>query len=326
MERINGLLKELENLNRYVVKGSQQGIDITEALDARDQVLRSLSEEIGIRTLSGDNNSIVVYTDSGVTLFETVARSVTFTRTNTFAAATGGHTVFVDGVPVAGPGATMELASGRLAGLVELRDEVAVTYQAQLDEIARGLIEAFAESDQNGGGPDLPGLFTYPGAPVMPAALSSGLAAAITVTANADPKQGGDLDRLRDGGLSGDPDYVYNASSAAGYSDRIQELVANLYAPTTFDASAAIDPTGSLSDYAAASVSWLEQARKVATADAERQSVVVTRTEEALSNTVGVNIDEEMQRLLEIERAYEAAAKLISVIDEMLDNLLLAVR
>ena len=59
----------------------------------------------------------------------------------------------------------MRSGSGRLIGLAAVRDTYAVTYQNQLDEIARGLIEAFAESDQSASPslPDAPGLFTYPG-------------------------------------------------------------------------------------------------------------------------------------------------------------------
>ncbi len=41
-------------------------------------------EEIGITTLSRANGDVVVYTDSGVTLFETTARSVTFAPTITY--------------------------------------------------------------------------------------------------------------------------------------------------------------------------------------------------------------------------------------------------
>ena len=71
-----------------------------------------------------------------------------------------------------GFGAGVMLAgSGRLTGFAAVRDSATVTYQNQLDEIARGLIEAFAESDQSASPslPDVPGLFTYPGSPAIPA-------------------------------------------------------------------------------------------------------------------------------------------------------------
>ena len=51
----------------------------------------------------------------------------------------------------------------------------------------------------------------------------------------------------------------------------------------------------------------------------------MTRTSEALSNATGVNVDEEMALLLELEHSYQASARILNAIDEML-SVLLAVR
>ncbi|GAA0771036.1 flagellar hook-associated protein FlgK [Roseibium denhamense] len=330
VKSINQLLGQLEDLNSIIVKGNQSGADVTDALDSRDQVLLSLSEEIGITTLNRADGDIVVYTDSGVTLFETTARDVSFAPTVIFDPTTTGNAVFVDGVPVAGPGAVMELNSGRLHGLAELRDETAVTYQNQLDEVARGLIEAFAEENQTTPGTFQAGLFTWSGAPNVPATstLSVGLAWEIEVNANADPDQGGNIDLIRDGGISDplDPDYDYNPTNAAGFSGRLQELVSAFDTDRVFDAGVELDPADSLSGFAASSVSWLESNRKTMTSSVEVQTVIIGRTAENLSNETGVNIDEEMTLLLEIERAYAAASRLITAVDSMLDDLLAAAR
>ena len=81
----------------------------------------------------------------------TTARSVTLRRDAcSMAPTTAGNAVFVDGVPVTGSTGTMPIGSGRLHGPCRsCATSIAVTYQSQLDEIARGLIEAFAESDQS---------------------------------------------------------------------------------------------------------------------------------------------------------------------------------
>lgn len=326
--RINELLAQVERLNGVIVKGGQSGADITDALDARDKALHALSEEIGISTLTAPDGGVVIYTDSGVTLFETTARTVSFAPTNTFNAATTGNAIYIDGVPVTGPSAIMPIGNGRLHGLTQLRDQTAVTYQSQLDEVARGLIEAFAEKDQSGGGgPDLAGLFTYSGGPALPATatLSAGLAGDIRINASADPDQGGSLERLRDGGMNGAA-YDYNPANNAGYATRIQDNVSALNAQRVFDGGVGLDPTDTLKGFAGSSVSWLQAARKSSAADVEVQSVIVTRTADALSNATGVNLDEEMTLLLDIERAYGAAAKLISAVDRMLDDLLSAAR
>ena len=50
------------------------------------------------------------------------------------------------------------------------------------------------------------------------------------------------------------------------------------------------------------------------------------RTAEALSNATGVNVDMEMSLLLDLEHSYEASARLIKAVDDMLSSLLVAVR
>ena len=130
---LNDLLRQFQDVNRKVIIGTQVGSDITDQLDNRDRILSDISREIGIRTITRANNDVAIYTDSGVTMFETEARTVTFDATVAYNATTTGKAVVVDGVPVTGSAAPMPTGSGRLNGLTEVRDEIAVTYQNQLD-------------------------------------------------------------------------------------------------------------------------------------------------------------------------------------------------
>ena len=332
VERVNDLLTQFEQVNKMIVKGSQSNSDITDLLDSRDKILSQLSEEIGISTVTRANNDMVIYTDGGVTLFETVPRSVTMAPSLALAAGTPGNAVYIDGVPVTGPNAIMPIKSGQIYGSSVVRDDVAVVYQNQLDEIARGLIEAFAESDQGPppAGPDQAGLFTYPGAPAVLASgvISPGLASSIFVNPNADPAQGGDLDRLRDGGISDplDPDYVYNTGGEAGFSGRIQDMLDKLGSQRAFDPATQADPTNTLAGFASSSVGWLEAKRQTGSVTLGYEQALLDRTTEALSNATGVNIDEEMTLLMELERSYSAASNIIATIDQMFESLLSAVR
>lgn len=239
---VNSLLAQFQAVNAAVVNGTRAGSDVTDYLDQRDQILAGLSEQVGVRTITRADNDMAIYTDGGVTLFDGGARAVTFAATPIYGPGTNGNAVYVDGVPITGSAGTMLSGTGRLTGLATARDDIAVTYQSQLDEIARGLISAFAESDQSATPslPDVPGLFTYPGAPAMPAGgtVLTGLAGTIRVNASVDPAQGGDATLLRDGGISGNPAYVYNASGGSAYSDRVQQLIDGLGANRTFDAAA----------------------------------------------------------------------------------------
>lgn len=328
--RVNDLLAQFKTVNDAIIKDSQSSIDITDKLDSRDALLKQISEEIGIRVSTRADNDMVIYTDSGIALFETSPRKVTFEATN-LTAGTAGKSVYIDGVPAAGGAEMMPISSGRIRGLITVRDTIAPTYQAQLDEIARGLVEAFSESDQSGGGgPNLAGLFTYSGGPVVPATgtLVNGIAGSIKVNPNIDPIQGGVITRLRDGGAGapGNPDYVYNASGAAGFEDRINELVDKMSSARAFSASAGTSTSGSLAQFAAASVSWLGDASTTASARLEARTTMKESAQSALSRETGVSLDEEMAHMLELERSYQASSRLISTIDQMMQVLLSELR
>ncbi len=167
---INNLLGQFEQANNTVVAGLASGADVSQAEDTRDSILTQLSQQIGISTTTNSNGSMSIYTESGVTLFQDVPQTVSFTPTTTYVAGTLGNAVTVDGIPITGSSAPMAIESGALAGYAELRDTIAPQYQAQLDQIAGGLISAFAETDQSAIPtlPALPGLFTASGLTSVP--------------------------------------------------------------------------------------------------------------------------------------------------------------
>ena len=326
---INSLLQQFQTVNAQIVAGTSAGTDVSSAEDTRDGILKQLSSQIGITTTQGSDGSTAIYTDSGATLFNVTARSVTFTPTATYTAGTVGNAVMIDGVPVTGASAIMPLQSGQLAGLTQLRDTTAPAYQNQLDQMASSLISTFAESDQTGGSaPTEPGLFTATGLTGMPtSADTTGLAASITINANVDPSQGGAVTLLRDGGIA-DPsasDYTYNTSGAPAYSGRLQQLVTALGATQSFSAASGGTSSGSIGDYAASSVSWLENARQTANTQSASASALVSSTTTALSNATGVNLDDQMSSMLDIEHAYQASAQLMNTVNTMYSSLLQAI-
>jgi flagellar hook-associated protein 1 FlgK len=328
VQNINQLLSQFQSVNTAIVKGTISGDDVTDYLDQRDSIVSKLSQELGVTMSIRPNGDAALYADSGVVLFDKTARAVSFSATNAYTAGTTGNAVYIDGVPVTGANSVMPLKSGKLAGLAELRDNATVTYQSQLDEVARGLVDAFKEVDQTGAAlPDVPGLFTYPGAPAIPASatVSVGLAGLISVAASVDPAQGGNPNLLRDGAISGNVAYRYNTAGNAGFSTRLQQLIGNMDASQPFDATTQGKPNGSLIDFASSSASWIESQRTAANDNVTYQNTLLDRSTAALSNVNGVNMDDEMSLMLQVERTYSASSKIISTVDEMLQSLLAAV-
>jgi len=222
----------------------------------------------------------------------------------------------------------MPLNSGTIVGLTKVRDGVAVTYQKQLDELARGIIETFAETHATDATqPALTGVFDYgdgPGMPDIPA--PTGLAAAIRIHSRVDPSvSGGSLDRIRDGGINTAPGYEYNTVSTgsdAAFSDRLYSLKDAIGAQRPIDPSLGFGATLSVSKFSTASAGWLQGTRQQASQDVDYRDTLLTHASTALSNATDVNMDDETAMMLQLEKSYSASAKMISTINQMLQTLL----
>jgi flagellar hook-associated protein 1 FlgK len=156
------------------------------------------------------------------------------------------------------------------------------------------------------------GLFTDLGL-VLDPLIEVGLAGRIGVNANVDPDQGGDLWRLRDG--------IYAlAEGDAGNGSQLQTL-ADALAAKRSPASGDLPPNRSasgLSAYLLSSVGVSRQNTETKLAGAANQQETLRQMQLA----DGVDTDAEMQRLMLIEQAYSANARVLSVVDEMMQTLL----
>ncbi len=321
---LNSLLSQFQDVNNAIVAGSHSGADVSDALDQRDALLKKISEYVPISTFTRGDNDMVITTADGTTLFETIPRSVTFSPSSGYAAGAAGNAIYIDNVPLSAGSGGNTSAGGKLAGLLQLRDGVASTMQGQLDEIARGLIGAFAETAP--AQPDAAGLFTWSGAPGVPAAgtLVNGLAGQIGINAAIDPDAGGDPTLLRDGGANGAA-YVANTTGGASFADLLIAYGDRLDQPMTFDPAAGITADVGVTGYAASSIGWFEGVRQQASTAADAKEALANRTAEALSNATGVNVDTEMSLLLDLEHTYQASARILTSVNQMLDALMAAV-
>ena len=325
--RLGQLLSAFGEANQAIVVGNQRRADVTDAIDTRNALIRDIAGLVDVRPAEREGGDMMLFLGNGATLFETSPRNIAFDRMAPLQAGAAGPALSIDGIPMG----SADRRGGRLGGLLEVRDDIAINAGRQADEIARGLIVAFAEHDQSASPsqPALAGLFTYDGGPPLPpaGAVSSGLAASLEVNANADPSAGGAIARLRDGGIAspGDPAYVYNGAGADGFGDRLRELGEALSLAQAFDAAAglATEPTGIL-EFATQSAGWIEGKRSESAGNLETATVESDRALGAWQGRVGVNVDDEMTTLIALQRSYQASSRLISAVEAMFSALLKA--
>ena len=334
IEQLNGLLKQFDDVNGTIKAGTATGSDINNELDMRERYLKEISKIVGVRSFTRADNDMVLYTSDGSMLYDSGPRKILFTPQPAYDANTDGNPVVIDGIPVQSGDNGNSTAKGSLQALLQVRDNIIPTYQAQLDETAHGLITMFAQTDQTGSGVDpIPGLFTYSSyaaGDTLPAAgtLVNGLSAEIKVNDTLIKNKGGEPTLLRDGGYDvdglgvGTTDYLGNTNGDASYSDTLDAYVEKFEEDQPFDTATLLDASATIADYATGSVGWLEQYISESAAAKDNKSTQLSRVTEALSNTTGVSLDEEMSLMLDLEQSYKASSKLVSAVDQMMQTLL----
>jgi flagellar hook-associated protein 1 FlgK len=334
LEKLEGMLTQFDLVNGAIKAGTALGKDVNNELDMRERYLKQISEIIGVRSFTRDNNDMALYTTDGTMLFDMGARAILFTPQPAYDANTTGNPIVIDGQEITAGSAGNSTSQGKLQALLQMRDDIIPTYQNQLDETARGLVEMFQQEDQTGGGANpIPGLFTWTGYaagdPIpTTGTLSPGLSASLKVNDTLVKSLAGNPTLLRDGGYDVDGlgmatgVYLGNVNNEAGYSDLLDGYVAAFEAERDFDPAAMIDARTSIGEYSTASVGWLEQLISESAAANENKSAQLTRVTEALSNTTGVSLDEEMALMLDLEQSYKASSKLVATVDEMIQALL----
>ena len=319
VEQLNENLVQLQDINVQIIRFKGAGKDATALEEARQNLIDDIATIVPVRVIPQSNGSVVLYTQNGGTLLEGKARQFEFTPVSTITAdmtlASGGLSgLTVDGRPADTSGNLAPMAGGSLAALFEVRDELAVVAQGRLDAFSRDLMERFEDPALDATtAAGAPGLFTDGGAAFDPLD-EVGLAGRLEFSAVVDPAQGGELRLLRDG-LGAAP------GGPIGYADQLyafaDALTAARLPADTQIASSERSATALAADLASRAAADLVDGQRSESFAASRQSSL-----RDLELQGGVDTDQELQKLLLIEQAYAANARVIQTIDDLIQRLL----
>jgi len=158
---LNQSLSSLERINGQLADTTRDGGSRAALMDERDRLVTSISELIDVRAQYGGDGRVALFTRSGIGLIDEKASQFVFSSGGNLSpnslyspddAANGVGTLALR-TPA---GFEIDLIdnrvlnSGRLAALVELRDDTLVAAQGQLDEIAAGLALAMSTVETDG--------------------------------------------------------------------------------------------------------------------------------------------------------------------------------
>lgn len=124
----------------------------------------------------------------------------------------------------------------------------------------------------------------------------------------------------------------YQAGTSLGDAARVTQLMENLGSMRFAGSlggvgqSASFRLAGTVSDFISQAINFQGNAAASAISDSDTQELTLDALGQRLEGEYGVDIDEEMARLMELQNAFSANARVMSVAQELIDSLMQTVR
>jgi flagellar hook-associated protein 1 FlgK len=134
VDNINNDLQQISDLNVQIKQEAASGQSTADLEDKRNSALQDLSSLMNVSYFTNANGDLQVFTASGQALVDTMAHEVGYTASNDVTASTSFSPITVNGVDI-----TSQITSGKVGGLITLRDTTLPAAQSQLDELAQQL-------------------------------------------------------------------------------------------------------------------------------------------------------------------------------------------
>ncbi len=289
--RINQMAEQIADLNRQITQVEVGGHNANDYRDQRDQLVFNLAKLIDIESFEDGDGNMTVMIGGGKPLVEGPFSWDLSTADNG-----GSQDVFWQDSSGNLVNVTSRITGGELKGWIESRDVLINDYINRLDTLAGTMISEINSLHSTG--------FTLDSTTTTGVNFFTGTNAAdIAVNTS----------------VAADTDLIAAAASAAAVPGdnsnaiaiaNLQNSATMLSGSATFDQyfSSLLGKVGS--DVQAAQFKYNHQDSMVLSLENKRQEIS------------GVSLDEEMVNLVKFQHAYNAAAKLITTTDEMLDTLM----
>ena len=137
---INTTLSSLKDLNDQIVSTAASGGDTSDLEDQRAAAVTTLSSLMGVTTYTTSDNRVMVYTTGGQQLLGTSAATLSYNASSALSASAT-YPGSIAGIMVNGQDVTTSITTGKLGGLIALRDDTLVDQQTALDQLASTLID-----------------------------------------------------------------------------------------------------------------------------------------------------------------------------------------
>lgn len=295
-EEVNQITKEIASLNEKIQLVEIQGTPANDERDRREVLLKKLGERIDITWAEGKDNMVTVTAGNTAILVSGHSSrnlEASFTddrdRVELFYRSSDTGSLF---------NITEQIKGGKMGGALEIRDHLIEDHLSTIDNMAYTLakevnkahIEGFDRYGKNG-------ILFFE----MPEEIKG---AAEKLSLNESVK----LD-------SGKISAAARVDSAG--DNTIANIISNIQYQKVMDGGSA-----TLDDYYNSQVGQIGTVAQRAIKSHENQKNILDQLNQIRESISGVSLDEEATKMIEMQKAYDASARLIRTADEMFDTVL----
>ncbi len=284
IDEVNEIMREIADLNTRIRSVSAGQREAPDVKDQRDRLIDRLSSIVGVRVLSRSDGTVGVAAGDAL-----LVDAGQFTEFELRDQGNGRY-----GVGVKGGIGTINVQSGELGALAELSGNTLPDIRAQLDALARGVVtevNALHRGGKNLAGATGIDFFNPTGL------TASSLQLSVALTTSTDNIAAGQSGGIGDNSV---------ALALAGLR-------------TAGVASFGGQPIGTAYQKL---VSRLGVQLRDATDKATAQEAVVNHVDGLRKSVSGVSVDEELTNLIAQQNAFAAAARMVTVADEMMQSVI----
>jgi len=286
--QLNGYLADIADLNYKIIYGTAGQNNINDILDKRSDLLKKVSDLVDINYVETGEGAVNVFLSNGIPLVEVIRSRDLATQQN----AQGFYDIVLADDPT--KNVTSAITSGRLGGMLEMRDTTIAGYLGNLDDLAENIINEVNAQHALGydGYGNVGGNFFEPFNALM-----------------------GARDMQVDAAIISDPNRIAASST-------VNDDGENALAVGNLKDALIMGGTATFGDYYGALLGNIGQTVAEAQRSLSHETSVMTQLQSQQEQVSGVSIDEEMMNLVKFQLGYNAAAKMVSVAEQMYVELL----
>lgn len=301
VQLINAMSQEIASLNEKISIVEIQGRNANDERDRRDLLLKQLGEKVDIKYAENEQGQVSILAGNNATLVSGFTSSELYTQpTNKFEGHRYGalKIVLKPSETTAPVDVTNQFTGGRIGAALEVRDDYIEGILDNLDEVAFKVANEVNSihiegNDRNG----KPGVLFFD-------FLGSSNNAAANLKLNET--------------IENDTAKIVAGRSQNGPGDnRIANAIADIQ-----NSKVLSNGTASIDDFYTSIVGKVAVTVNKANMTAEHQEGIVKQLKHIRESISGVSLDEETTKMIELQKSFDASARLIRTADEMFDTVL----